>query len=78
MKLLNYINKKWKIFLKNNEDISLIHPLDDVNEIKIDVDKAGQMHLSKSAKISLYVLRIYLILMILLAIYKTLIIAGII
>ena len=78
MKLLNYINKKWKIFLKNNEDISLIHPLDDVNEIKIDVDKAGPMHLSKSAKISLYVLRIYLILMILLAIYKTLIIAGII
>ena len=77
MKILNYIKKKWNEFLKKNEDISLIHPLDDVDEIKVDVDKAGPMYLSKSAKFSLYVLRIYLILMIILAIYKTLIIAGV-
>jgi hypothetical protein len=54
----------------------VIHPLDDVPEEKRDPSTLGPMRLSKGGKLSLYALQGYLVLMLSLAVYRVLEMAG--
>lgn len=48
----------------------VIHPLDDVKEAKCSVEGLGEMHMTRSVKLSLCTLRGYLILMAMLVGYR--------
>lgn len=56
-------------------DFVIIHPLDDVQEKKVDVAKLGRMPLTASAKWALFALRGYLIVMAVLVAVKVLALA---
>ena len=57
---------------QNNEPetFEVIHPLDDVAEVKHSPEGLGPMHMSGSVKYSLYALRGYLILMGCMVVYR--------
>ena len=61
----------------NTDDYLVIHPLFDVHEEKIDVNSAKPLIITKSVKWLLISLRIYLIIMIGLSFYRTMVLAGI-
>ncbi len=54
----------------------VIHPLDDVPEVKVDTDSLGPMTMTASVRISLLSLRGYLFLMMILVLYHVLDLAG--
>lgn len=54
----------------------VVHPLDDVPEEKVDTESLGPMALTASVRISLVSLRAYLVLMMLLVVYRVLVLAG--
>ena len=54
----------------------VIHPLDDVPEVKVDTDSLGPMTMTTSVRISLLSLRGYLFLMMILVLYHVLDLAG--
>jgi len=54
----------------------VIHPLDDVQEQKIETKHLGPMKMTPAVRISLPVLRGYLVLMMLLVLYHVLDLAG--
>jgi hypothetical protein len=54
----------------------VIHPLDDVPEVKVDTENLGPMAMTASVRISLLSLRAYLVLMVLLVFYHVLDLAG--
>jgi hypothetical protein len=54
----------------------VVHPLDDEPEEKCDVESLGPMHLTPSVKYALFALRTYLILMVALAAFRVLSLAG--
>ena len=54
----------------------VIHPLFDEPEEKADVEALGPMKMTKSVRYSLMALRVYLILMVVLAFYRLLSVAG--
>ena len=56
----------------------VIHPLDDEPETKFDPDALGPMVMSQSVKLSLLMLRFYLIGMIVLVGYRALELAGVV
>jgi hypothetical protein len=60
-----------------NEVYYVVHPLYDEPEEKCDPEALGPMHLSKGERLSLYALRGYLILMLGLAAYRVLDMAGV-
>ena len=65
--------------LTNVEEIRgflVVHPLDDVPEQKRSADGLGHIHMSGSVKASLITLRIYLIVVLGLAIYRLLTLVG--
>jgi len=67
-------------FMHNVKDDRLfyvIHPLDDVKEEKRDADTLGPMPMTTSVRISLLMLRGYLVVMGLLVLYHVLDLAGI-
>jgi hypothetical protein len=55
----------------------VIHPLDDAPEEKRSTEGLGRMHMSRAAKISLGALRVYLVLMVFLVLFKVLTLAGV-
>ncbi|HEV3325162.1 MAG TPA: hypothetical protein VG052_06135 [Puia sp.] len=55
----------------------VIHPLWDEPEEKVDADKAGPLKMTPAVRVSLIALRVYLIIIILLAIYRMLQLAGV-
>jgi hypothetical protein len=55
----------------------VIHPLSDSAEEKRDAERLGPIRMSRSVKVSLTLLRVYLIAMTLLLIYHVLGLAGI-
>jgi hypothetical protein len=57
-------------------DFLLIHPLDDVEEQKVETKHLGPMKMTPAVRISLLVLRGYLVLMMLLVLYHALDLAG--
>lgn len=54
----------------------VVHPLDDQPETKIDTTNLGAMPMTPSVKYSLFALRGYLVLMMLLVLYHVLDLAG--
>jgi hypothetical protein len=60
-----------------NPEHLVIHPLWDKPEEKVDSDKAGPLKMTPAVRTSLIALRIYLIIIILLAIYRMLQLAGV-
>jgi hypothetical protein len=54
----------------------VVHPLDDVPEVKVDTENLGPMAMTRSVRISLLSLRAYLVLMMLLVFYHVLDLAG--
>ncbi len=56
----------------NGSFFEVVHPLNDVPEKKISLDEAGPMRMTRTVKISLIILRVYLFLIILLLIYAVL------
>lgn len=54
----------------------VIHPLDDKPETKVDTANLGPMPMTASVKYSLFALRGYLVLMMLLVLYHVLDLAG--
>ena len=54
----------------------VIHPLDDVQETKVDTEHLGPMVMTASVRISLLSLRAYLMLMMILVFYHVLNLAG--
>jgi hypothetical protein len=59
------------------EDFLVIHPLDDVQEQKIAAKDLGPMPMTPAVRISLLVLRGYLVLMMLLVFYHVLDLGGV-
>jgi hypothetical protein len=62
----------------NPETFRVIHPLNDVAEEKCMSEGLGPIAMTSSVRISLFVLRGYLVLMTLMLIYRTLELAGIV
>lgn len=54
----------------------VIHPLDDEPEQKVDIESLGPMPMTTSVRLSLYSLRGYLVLMMVLVLYHVLHLAG--
>ena len=55
---------------------SVIHPLDDVQERKLETRQLGPIHMTPAVRLSLLALRGYLVLMMLLVLYHVLDLAG--
>lgn len=53
----------------------VVHPLDDMPETKVDTEALGPMAMTRSVRISLVSLRLYLILMVLLVVYHVVMLA---
>ena len=54
----------------------VIHPLDDAPEAKVDMEGLGPMPMTRAVKFSLFSLRAYLVLMLLLVVYRVFCQAG--
>ena len=59
------------------EEFRVVHPLDDQSEQKCSSDGLGQIAMTPSVRLSLKILRGYLILMTLMLIYHVLDLAGV-
>lgn len=64
---------------ENNGKIEfmVVHPLFDKAEQKVDIVNAGPMHVTRATWFALFALRAYLVIMILLAAYRFMVLAGI-
>jgi hypothetical protein len=54
----------------------VVHPLDDVPEVKVDTENLGPMAMTTAVRISLLSLRAYLVLMMVMVFYHVLDLAG--
>lgn len=61
--------------MKNHDQFVVVHPLDDVQETKVDMEALGPMPMTRSVRLSLLSLRAYLILMVLLVVYHVVMLA---
>jgi hypothetical protein len=61
----------------HEREFLVIHPLDDVQEQKVKTKHLGPMKMTPAVRISLLVLRGYLVLMMLLVLYHVLDLAGV-
>ncbi len=59
-----------------HREFFVVHPLYDEPEEKLNPDALGPMRMTKGVRYSLLALRIYLVLMVLLAVYRVLSMAG--
>jgi hypothetical protein len=53
----------------------VVHPLDDVQETKVDTEALGPMPMTRTVRLSLLSLRAYLILMVLMVVYHVVMLA---
>jgi len=63
--------------MPNMNELRVIHPLDDVAEQKCSTDGVGKIRMARAVRISLGVLRAYLILLTLMLGYHVLDLAGV-
>lgn len=70
------INKLELQEMEENNRWVVIHPLDDAPEEKVDTSALGPMTMTRSVKISLLSLRAYLVIMLLLVVYRVFCQAG--
>jgi hypothetical protein len=70
--------KDFIMILEDTErDYVVIHPLEDIQEQKVDTTHLGPMRMTPAVRISLLALRGYLVLMMLLVLYHALDLAGV-
>ncbi len=62
---------------ENNLRFYVVHPLDDVREVKCDAEALGTMPMTPAVKFSLFALRAYLIVMGLLVLYHVVDLSGV-
>ncbi|HXJ42373.1 MAG TPA: hypothetical protein VNH18_24040 [Bryobacteraceae bacterium] len=62
----------------DEQEFLVIHPLDDVQEKKLDTRDLGPMRMTPTVRIALWALRGYLIVMMVLVFYHVLELAGIV
>jgi hypothetical protein len=55
---------------------SIVHPLDDMPEQKMDTEHLGPMRMTKAERFSLFALRGYLVVMFVLLVFRVLQLAG--
>lgn len=60
----------------DEREFLVIHPLDDVQEQKVETRHLGVMRMTPAVRISLLTLRVYLVLMTILVLYHVLDLAG--
>jgi hypothetical protein len=60
----------------DERDLLVIHPLDDVQEQKVETEHLGPMRMTPAVRLSLLAMRGYLVLMMLLVLYHVLDLAG--
>ena len=60
-----------------DRDFLVIHPLDDVQEQKVETQHLGPMRMTPAVRISLLALRGYLVIVMLLVLYHVLDLAGV-
>jgi hypothetical protein len=65
-------------FDENLNRYFVVHPLDDIQEEKIDTETLGPMTLTATVKWSLISLRAYLVLMLMLVLFHVLQLAGVV
>jgi len=53
----------------------VVHPLDDVPETKVDTEALGPMPMTRAVRLSLFSLRAYLVLMVMLVVYRVVMLA---
>lgn len=63
--------------IANDTSLYVIHPLDDIHEQKCTSEGLGPLQLTVTARLSLAALRIYLIAMTLIILYRTLTLAHV-
>jgi len=56
----------------DKSEFLVIHPIDDIQEQKVETQNVGPMRLTPAVKLSLFALRGYLVLMMLLVVYRIL------
>jgi hypothetical protein len=61
----------------DNRNYLVVHPLDDVQEQKVETEHLGPMRMTPAVRLSLLALRGYLVLMTLLVLYHVLDLAGV-
>ena len=61
----------------DEREFLVIHPLDDVQEKKLDTKDLGPMRMTPTVRIALWALRGYLIVMMVLVLYHVLDLAGV-
>lgn len=61
----------------DDRDYLVVHPLDDVEEQKVETKHLGPMRMTPAVRLSLLALRAYLVLMMLLVLYHVLGLAGV-
>lgn len=61
----------------NRELFTVVHPLDDEPEVKVDMESVGPMRMTGAVRICLYALRAYLLMMSLILGYRVLQLAGV-
>jgi hypothetical protein len=61
----------------DEREFLVIHPLDDVEEQKVETEHLGSMQMTPAARLSLLALRGYLVLMTVLVLYHVLELAGV-
>jgi hypothetical protein len=66
--------EKTKMTTKTNRFV-VVHPLDDVQETKVDTEALGAMPMTRTVRLSLLSLRAYLILMVMLVVYHVMMLA---
>lgn len=59
-----------------DERFVVIHPLDDAPEQKIATEQLGRMPMTRSVRLSLLALRLYLLVMVVLVVYRVLDLSG--
>ena len=70
------LNKMELEELRNDHRWVVIHPLDDAPETKVDTAALGPMKMTRSVKLSLLSLQVYLVVMLLLVFYRVFCQAG--
>ncbi len=63
---------------KDDQVLYVVHPLFDEPEAKIDTENLAPMKITGAVKYSLLALQIYLIVMLVLVVYRVLVMAGVI
>jgi len=73
---LNMMRERKRFDDEHQDSFIVVHPLDDVQEEKVDTAGVGPLRLTTSVKLSLMALRGYLILMTLLLLYHVMDLSG--